>query len=87
MLIAKGDLVRHPIMPSWGIGKVVKTSQGGNLLVKFHMVGDKLLNPSFAGLVKVPADELLYLVIRGTRIKKGRSINTVRYIPVIKQRC
>ena len=85
MLIAKGDLVRHPIKPSWGTGKVVRTVQGGNLLVRFNQAGNKLLHPEYAGLVKIPDDELLYLVIRGARIKKGRTIKTLRIIPVIKR--
>ncbi len=85
MLIAKGDLVRHPIKPSWGIGKVVKTIQGGNLLVRFDQAGNKLLHPEYAGLVKIPDDELLFLVIRGVRIKKGRAIRTLRIIPVVKR--
>jgi hypothetical protein len=85
MLIAKGDLVRHPIKPSWGIGKVVKTVQGGNLLVRFDQAGNKLLHPAYAGLVKIPDDELLYLVIRGARINKGRAIKTLRIIPVVKR--
>jgi hypothetical protein len=84
-MIAKGDLVRHPIKPSWGVGKVVKTVQGGNLLVRFDQAGNKLLHPEYAGLVKISDDELLYLVIRGVRIKKGRTIKTVRIIPVIRQ--
>lgn len=85
MLIAKGDLVRHPIRPSWGIGKVVKTLQGGNLLVRFDQAGDKLLHPEYAGLVKIPDNEFLFLVIRGARIKKGRTIKTLRIIPVLKR--
>jgi hypothetical protein len=85
MFIGKGDLVRHPTMPSWGIGKVVKTVKGGNLLVSFDQAGNKLLHPEYAGLLKIPDDEFLYLVIRGVRIKKGRAIKTVRIIPVIKQ--
>jgi hypothetical protein len=84
MLIAKGDLVRHPIKPSWGgIGKVVKTVQGGNLLVRFDQAGNKLLHPEYAGLVKIQDDELLFLVVRGTRTKKGRTMKTLRIIPVI----
>ncbi len=84
MLIVKGDLVRHPIRPSWGIGRVVETANGGNLLVRFEEVGNKLLNPAFAGLVKVHDDELLFLVIRGVQVKKGHPIRTIRIIPVIK---
>jgi hypothetical protein len=85
MMIAKGDLVRHPAMPAWGIGKVLKTVQGGNLLVRFDQAGHKLLHPGYAGLVRIPDDDLLFLVIRGMRIKKGRAIRTVRVIPIVKR--
>lgn len=85
MLIAKGDLVRHPVKPTWGIGKVVKTVQGGNLLVKFDMAGNKLLHPEYAGLVKITDDELMFLVIRGARVNKGRTIKTLSIIPVVKR--
>ncbi len=84
-MIDKGDLVRHPVRPSWGIGRVVKTLSGGNLLVRFAEVGNKLLNPGFAGLVKIQDNELLFLVIRGVHVKKGRPIRTVRVIPVVKE--
>ena len=85
-MVSKGDLVRHPAMPAWGIGKVVKTAQGGNLLVRFEQSGEKLLNPGYAGLVKVPDDDLMFLVIREITIKKRRKVKTVRIIPVVKPR-
>jgi hypothetical protein len=84
-MLSKGDLVRHPAMPAWGIGKVVKTAQGGNLLVRFEQGGDKLLHPGYAGLVKIPDDDLLFLVIREVQIKKRRTVKTVRIIPVVKR--
>jgi Protein of unknown function (DUF3553) len=85
-MIAKGDLVRHPAMPAWGIGKVVKAPQGGNLLVRFEQSGEKLLQPGSAGLVKVPDDDLLFLVIREVTVRKRRKVKTVRVIPVLKPR-
>ena len=84
-MLSKGDLVRHPAMPAWGIGKVVKTAQWGNILVRFDQGGNKLLHPGYAGLVKIPDDELLFLVIREVRIKKKRTVKTVRIIPVVKR--
>jgi hypothetical protein len=84
-MIAKGDLVRHPAMPAWGIGKVLKTAQGGNLLVRFDQAGHKLLHPGCAGLVKIPDDDLLFLVIREIRKRRGRAVKTIRVIPVVRQ--
>ncbi len=86
MVISKGDLVRHPIRPSWGIGKVMKTVQDGNIIVRFDRAGNKLLHSGYAGLLKVPDDELLFLVIRGVRVRKGRPRKTFRIIPVVKRR-
>jgi len=85
MMIVKGDLVRHPVLPLWGIGKVLKTFQGGNLLVRFEGAGEKLLHPGYAALEKLHDDDILYLVIRGVRVKRGRSVPTIRVIPVVKQ--
>ncbi len=50
-MLAKGDLVTHPAMPAWGIGKVMKIVQDGNLLVKFEGAGRKLLHPHYANLL------------------------------------
>ena len=72
-------------MPSWGIGSVVKAPRGGNLLIRFEQAGAKLIHPDYAALTRVPADELMYLVIREVHIKRGRSVKTARVIPVVKK--
>ncbi|HEY6007844.1 MAG TPA: DUF3553 domain-containing protein, partial [Geobacteraceae bacterium] len=79
-----GDMVRHPAMPVWGVGKVMKIVQGGNLLVSFAGGGKRLLHPGYAPLEKVPDDELLYLVIREARPGKGRPKFRVRVIPIVR---
>ena len=84
-MLAKGDLVTHPAMPAWGIGKVMKIVQDGNLLVKFEGAGRKLLQPHSANLLKFADDELLYLVVWKTKIKRGRAVRTFRAIPVVKR--
>ncbi len=84
-MFRKGDLVRHPALPSWGIGMVVKTAQDGNLIVRFEQGGQRLLHPGLAGLTRVPKDELRYLVIREVRMMKGRPIKAVTVIPVVRQ--
>ena len=84
-MVRKGDLVRHPALPSWGIGMVVKTAQDGNLLVRFEQGGDRLLRPALAGLTRVPKHELRYLVIREVRTMKGRPVKSMTVIPVIRQ--
>ena len=84
-MFRKGDLIRHGAMPSWGIGSIVNAPRGGNLLIRFEQAGSKLLHPAYAPLTKVPADELLYLVIREVSIKRGRTVKTARIIPVVKK--
>ena len=84
-MIAKGDLVRHPVLPAWGIGKVLKTFQGGNLLVRFEGAGEKLLHPGFAGLEKIADANIRYLVVKGVKVKRGRTVPTVSYIPLVKR--
>ena len=83
-MFRKGDLVRHAVMPSWGIGSVVSAAKGGNLLIRFEQAGEKLIHPAHAALTKVPEEELMYLVVRESRVKWGRSVETVRVIPVMK---
>ena len=83
-MFARGDLVRHQTMPGWGIGKVVKVVQGGNLLVSFSDSGKKILSPKYAHLQKISEDDLLYLVIRETRRVRGRLAARVSFIPIVK---
>ena len=85
-MLAKGDLVTHPAMPTWGIGKVMKIVQDGNLLIKFEGAGRKLLQPHTANLLKLDDDELLYLLVWKTKIRRGRPVRTFRAIPVVKRR-
>ncbi|HEY6838039.1 MAG TPA: DUF3553 domain-containing protein [Geobacteraceae bacterium] len=85
-MLIKGDLVRHETMPSWGIGKIVKVVQGGNLLVRFSEGGERLLHPNYAQLRKIREEVLLYLVVHETCLVRGRPLPKVRYIPVLKPR-
>ncbi len=85
-MFARGDLVRHQTMPGWGIGKVVKVVQGGNLLVSFSDSGTKILSPKYAYLQKIAEDELLYLVVRETHRVRGRLAPKVSFIPILKPR-
>ncbi len=83
-MLVQGDLVTHPVMPGWGIGRVVKIIQG-NLLVKFEGAGKKLLHPHYANLKKISEDDLLFLVIREVKRISGRPVRTTRVIPVVKR--
>ncbi len=82
-MLLQGDLVTHPVMPGWGIGRIVKIIQG-NLLVKFERAGEKLLHPHYANLEKISEDDLLFLVVREVKKKRGRPVRITRTIPVVK---
>lgn len=84
-MFRKGDLVRHAAMPSWGIGSVVNPAKDGNLLIRFEMVGEKLIHPAYAALTKVPEHDLMYLVVREVRVKWGHPVETTSLIPVLKR--
>jgi hypothetical protein len=83
-MLVQGDLVTHPVMPGWGIGRIVKIIQG-NLLVRFEWAGEKLLHPHYANLCKISEDDLLYLVVREVKKKRGRPVRITRVIPVVKR--
>lgn len=82
-MLTRGDLVRHPAMPCWGIGKVMKVVQNGNLLVRFEQAGEKLLHPQTAGLRKIESDQLLYLVVREDGARNRRFARNIRVIPIV----
>ncbi len=83
-MLMQGDLVTHPVMPGWGIGRIVKVIQG-NLLVRFEGAGKKLLHPYYADLQKIPDDDLLFMVVREVKRKYGRPVRTTKVIPVVKR--
>ncbi len=83
-MLVQGDLVTHPVMPGWGIGRIVKIIQG-NLLVRFEGAGNKLLHPHYANLQKISEDDLLFLVVREVKRKYGRPVRTTRVIPVVRR--
>jgi hypothetical protein len=71
-------------MPAWGVGKVMKIAQGGNLLVRFAQGGKKLLKPGHAHLKKIEEDELLFLVIREIHRVRGKKLPRTRFIPIVR---
>jgi len=53
MAFQKGDRVKHPNMPDWGIGEVLETAVGINVCVFFAEVGEKKLCQTYVDLLKV----------------------------------
>jgi hypothetical protein len=61
MAFQKGDRVKHPVMPDWGIGQVLETSEGININVYFAEVGEKTLSQNYVDLLKVKKEPHLIL--------------------------
>ena len=53
MAFQKGDRVKHPVMPDWGVGEVLETAEGINVCVFFAEVGEKKLSLNYVDLLKV----------------------------------
>jgi len=54
VIYRKGERVRHPKMPKWGLGEVLARSNGTDVKVFFVGIGYKVLSLSFVTLEKVP---------------------------------
>lgn len=55
VIYRKGDRVRHPKLPKWGLGEVLARSNGTDVKVFFVGIGYKVLSLSFVQLEKIPA--------------------------------
>lgn len=61
MALQKGDRVKHPGMPDWGVGEVLETAVGINVCVFFAEVGEKKLCQTYVDLLKVKKEPHLIL--------------------------
>lgn len=61
MAFQKGDRVKHPGMPDWGVGEVLETAEGINVSVFFAEVGEKKLCQTYVDLLKVKKEPHLVL--------------------------
>lgn len=49
----KGDRVKHPLRPEWGVGTLIADGSNDRIEVNFHKVGNKILVPSMAKLIRL----------------------------------
>lgn len=53
----KGDRVRHPNVPEWGVGEVIRDSNGQSVIVFFEGAGEKVLSLDHIKPQKVQGEE------------------------------
>jgi len=70
-MFAKGDRVRHPNKPEWGLGQVLETSGESKVRVFFVDVGEKTLDANVAKLVKVSGAEAVHSLLDNLRLNKN----------------
>ncbi len=57
MNLSKGQYVRHPKIPDWGLGRVLEVIPEETVWVDFEMVGEKKLDLRYVSLQVVPDSE------------------------------
>src|SRR4051812_10052361 len=73
MRFIKGDRVKHPARPQWGIGQVLEDSDGVSATVFFVGAGEKKLRLQQANLLKVEGAEAEHPALDSRReSKKGK---------------
>jgi len=63
MQYKKGDRVRHPKKPDWGIGQVLADSTDGTVRIFFTHVGEKTISLDFVQPEKLSGDAASSLVL------------------------
>ena len=83
MQYKKGDRVKHPKKPDWGIGQVLADSTGGTVRIFFTHAGDKTMSLDFVQPEKLSGDaasspilDQLNLAAQPTRDAKGKVLCT-----------
>jgi uncharacterized protein DUF3553 len=75
MRFLKGERVRHPTKPEWGIGQVLEETLGDNVRVFFVGAGEKVLKLSSVSLTKLYGDEAAHPLLDNLKpIHKGKAI-------------
>jgi hypothetical protein len=63
----KGERVRHPNKPEWGIGEVLEDTKGDTVNIFFVGSGEKVLKPSSFSLSRVEGPEAAHPVLDNLR--------------------
>ena len=67
----KGDRVRHPTKPSWGLGQVLEDSTAESVRIFFVGAGEKLLGLAYVHPIKVTGPEAASTLLDNLKIKAG----------------
>ena len=71
MSFRKGDRVRHPTKPEWGLGQVLEDSLGNEVRVFFAGAGEKRLSTHHVQLERVTGQAAHSALLDNLKIKKG----------------
>ena len=59
----KGERVKHPRKPDWGVGQVLADSSGGSVKIFFMHAGEKAISLDFVQPVKLSGDEAASVIL------------------------
>jgi len=62
-MFIKGDCVKHPNAPDWGIGKVLENALDDKVKIFFVNVGEKLLNLKHVNLIKLEGVDAIHPIL------------------------
>src|SRR5262245_3102180 len=68
MSLKKGDRVRHPLKPEWGLGEVLTDSHGEKVRVFFVGVGEKTISLQYVTLDCIPKDKAAHPMLDNLRV-------------------
>ena len=71
MKYKRGDRVKHPNMPQWGLGEVLKEPSGDILHIFFMEVGEKQLSLNYVKPMKVIGKEARHPVLDNLIVKSS----------------
>ena len=80
-MYTKGDRVKHPTRPEWGVGQILETIGENKIKVFFVNDGEKILDITIAKLVKVTGAEAAHPALDNPRPK---TIVRPRKLPATK---
>jgi len=69
MRYVKGERVRHPKKPEWGLGEVVEDSSERSVTVFFEHEGEKKLAMQYVTLVKVAEEDATSSILDGRVVR------------------
>lgn len=74
LMLSKGDRVKHPNKPEWGLGQILEASGEANVRVFFIDIGEKTLNANVAKLEKVTGEEAFHPLLDNLRLNQKGTV-------------